>query len=140
MLYRCNICGISKRADEFYAQRGRASGVQGRCKPCSKAERAIDKMRNAEHTRAYQRARYRDLKARLRDYLTTHPCVDCGESDPIVLEFDHVRGVKNRDVTTMVRDGCSWNTILQEIAKCEIRCANCHRKVTARRRTSVRAA
>jgi hypothetical protein len=71
-------------------------------------------------------------------YLNAHPCVDCGESDPVVLDFDHVRGVKLKEVTEMVRDGMSIANIQSEIEKCEIRCANCHRRATARRRAEGR--
>jgi len=65
------------------------------------------------------------------DYLLTHPCVDCGESDPIVLEFDHVRGDKKRPLAKLIRQGLSARTIEDEIAKCDVRCANCHRRKTA---------
>lgn len=63
-------------------------------------------------------------------YLSTHPCVDCGEGDPIVLEFDHVYGVKRLAVSHMI-GSFSWATIAEEIGKCEVRCANCHRRKTA---------
>jgi hypothetical protein len=59
-------------------------------------------------------------------YFATHPCVDCGESDPIVLTFDHVRGKKSNDIATMVGSGLSLATIRVEIEKCEVRCYNCH--------------
>lgn len=65
-------------------------------------------------------------------HLTTHPCVDCGESDPIVLEFDHVRGVKTKVISLLIGDGSSVKWIREEIAKCEVRCANCHRRKTAK--------
>jgi hypothetical protein len=59
-------------------------------------------------------------------------CVDCGLQDPIVLEFDHV-GRKRAAVTTLAWHACSLATIDAEIRECEIRCANCHRRVTAAR-------
>ena len=62
-------------------------------------------------------------------------CVDCGESNPIVLDFDHVRGLKVDNIADMVGRPCSINKIEEEIKKCEIRCANCHRIVTHNRRT-----
>jgi len=63
-------------------------------------------------------------------YLETHPCIDCGESDPIVLDFDHVRGVKIANVSRGVRDRWDIEKLKEEIFKCEVRCANCHRRIT----------
>lgn len=73
----------------------------------------------------------------LREYRMTHPCVDCGESDWVVLEFDHVRGVKFKDVGLLSGRGASLAVIKEEIAKCDVRCANCHRRVTYNRRHSI---
>lgn len=67
----------------------------------------------------------------LKEYLSSHPCVDCHEPDPVVLDFDHVSGVKKGHVPSMCSEGMSWNTISAEIEKCEVRCANCHRRRTA---------
>ena len=66
------------------------------------------------------------------EYLETHPCVDCGESDPCTLDFDHVRGDKKFCVSKRVNTASKWETILAEIEKCEVRCANCHRRKTAK--------
>lgn len=57
-------------------------------------------------------------------------CVDCGLQDPLVLEHDHI-GEKRGTVMTLVHDGCSRATIEKEIAQCEVRCVNCHRKRTS---------
>jgi hypothetical protein len=73
----------------------------------------------------------------LIEYFESHSCVDCGETDPVVLEFDHLRD-KSFDVGRKLIH-TTWKTILDEIAKCEVVCANCHRRRTARRRGSVRA-
>jgi hypothetical protein len=70
------------------------------------------------------------LRSFIDAQLATKQCVDCGINDPIVLQFDHVRGTKVNDVSRLVRASASEQAILEEIAKCEIRCANCHQRRT----------
>lgn len=56
------------------------------------------------------------------------PCADCKQTfDPVCMDFDHVRGVKRKKIVQLVNDGYSKDVILEEIAKCELVCANCHR-------------
>jgi hypothetical protein len=64
--------------------------------------------------------------------LSTTRCVDCGEGDPVVLDFDHI-GPKRRPVTRLAWRGCSLATLDAQIRECEVRCANCHRRATAAR-------
>lgn len=66
-------------------------------------------------------------------YLDDKQCVDCGYSNSIALEFDHVSGGKTRGVAETVLGGYSIKRIEEEISKCEIVCANCHRVRTATR-------
>ena len=68
----------------------------------------------------------------VQQYKLDHPCADCGENDPVVLEFDHVRGEKS---FTIGQNVCSHSVeeVQDEIAKCDVACANCHRRRTARR-------
>jgi hypothetical protein len=75
--------------------------------------------------------------AYLIEFFRTRPCVDCGESDPLVLEFDH-RSDKIFNISKGIRDH-SWASVLDEIAKCDVVCANCHRRRTARRGRFARA-
>jgi hypothetical protein len=70
-------------------------------------------------------ARGRDREATNRaliEVALAEGCLSCGELDPIVLEFDHVRGDKVRNVTEMM----GTEALRAEIAKCDVRCANCH--------------
>ena len=84
--------------------------------------------------------RARALRARaetrglLAAYLAENSCVDCGEDDIRVLDFDHRPGVvKVAEVARMAMHGMSWRAIEAEIAKCDVRCANCHRRRTSER-------
>lgn len=74
-------------------------------------------------------------KKRLAEIKQASGCVDCGESNHIVLDFDHLRD-KKYNVSRMIHDGFSWKAILKEIQKCEVVCANCHRIRTYLRLTT----
>ena len=74
----------------------------------------------------------------LLEIFRAQPCVDCGESDRLVLEFDH-RGDKLFDIATGLRDR-NWASVLREMAQCDVVCANCHRRRTALRGRFLRAA
>jgi hypothetical protein len=85
--------------------------------------------------------RKRALVARRTAYLIElfreRPCVDCGESDPLVLEFDHL-GHKNFGIAAGLANR-NWQAVLDEIAACDVVCANCHRRRTAVRADFARA-
>ena len=67
----------------------------------------------------------------LADFLRVHPCVDCGEADLLVLDFDHRDpSTKRLEISSML-EGYSWAAISAEIATCDVRCSNCHRRRTA---------
>lgn len=133
----CTRCGPPAQPIENFAIRNRARGTrQYICRDCQN-----EYVRTHYHA---NRAAYIE-KARVRNtgqirinadfmiaYLGNHPCVDCGESDIIVLEFDHLRN-KVADVSVLARGGYSIETIQKEIDKCEVVCANCHRRRTAKR-------
>ena len=61
-------------------------------------------------------------------------CADCGyNKDAYALQFDHIDDNKKKNVSDMISSDYSWNTILEEIAKCEVICANCHAIRTKKR-------
>ena len=113
VLRRCGRCGESKPVDDFNWRR-RAKG-----------QRDVDQARERKQMLAVERTTY------LLAYFADHPCADCGEDDPVVLEFDHL-GDKEFGVGSALPYR-AWASILEEIAKCDVVCANCHRRRTARR-------
>ncbi len=67
-------------------------------------------------------------------FLAEHTCVDCGEADVRCLDFDHRdSATKSAEVSVLLGQGHAWSRIRAEMAKCDVRCANCHRRVTADR-------
>lgn len=61
-------------------------------------------------------------------YLLGHPCLDCGETDPRVLDFDHTWPKRFTIGDALTRSNISQDLLASEMERCEIRCANCHRK------------
>lgn len=138
---RCTMCGGVFPLEEFHRNRAKPDGLQNRCKTCNieRNKRWYRENPGARATRMddYARRRRETLHRRILEYLREHPCVDCGEADPVVLEFDHLRD-KVRNVSGMANARMPWGRIQAEIEKCDVVCANCHRRRTARRIQSFR--
>lgn len=105
------------------------------CKPCHREY-------NREHYQANKqvyidKARKNDLKylqlirEYIWNYLLEHPCLHCGEDDPRVLEFDHLDpSIKSFNISEASKNVSKIETVQAEIDKCQILCANCHRRKT----------
>jgi len=72
----------------------------------------------------------------VREALSGAACVDCGLADLLVLEFDHV-STKAASVSRLAHGGYSMKRLQDEISRCQIRCANCHRRRTRERKAAL---
>lgn len=130
----CGRCNIEKDVSNFRKRSAVSHGLQAWCKECY-AEYDRERYATSESERNRKKRNRKNTSARTKDYvyeyLLSHPCVDCGENDPVVLEFDHMKpGNKYRNVSDLLQFGLP--SIEKEIEKCEVRCANCHRRKTAK--------
>lgn len=135
---KCTKCHQWKEEDEFPWKSKKKGYRHAVCKECT-AKRSHkwyeeNKDRQIETARANRETYRQQAQDYVWNYLSTHPCVDCGETDPMVLTFDHVRGKKRKSISVMVTRGWSLDTIIEEIGKCEVRCANCHMRAEKKRR------
>lgn len=132
---RCSKCQQVKSLTDFALNRRRADGRTTYCKSCKKQYNAtyytLTKDRHNPSRAERRRQAKAEATARVIEYLREHPCVDCGEADIVVLDFDHQRD-KEVGVSELVGAGAPWERILAEIEKCEVVCANDHRRRTAR--------
>src|SRR6266566_7965784 len=132
----CTKCGELKPLDDFPPVRRGEPKLQSWCRECFAEANARNYRKNHERekTRLVRQVAQRrsEVRQRIIEYLREHPCVDCGESDIVVLEFDHVAD-KVADVSVYAGGGRSWERVKAEIDKCEVRCANCHRRKTRER-------
>ena len=133
----CKGCGEERDIEEF-TWKNRARQIrQSRCRFCT-MKKSADHYKNNKSTyvlKAKDRNDriFKENRCLLDTYLQAHPCVDCGCSDIRVLDFDHIRGIKTDNISSMLKRKCAWSTIEAEIAKCEVRCGNCHRIKTIER-------
>lgn len=132
------MCRRDLPRSQFNVKSASPDGVQNVCRDCNRAQAREYYARNRDaHLRVVmaRRAEQRRLAIEVvGEYLLAHPCVDCGEVDVRVLDFDHrVGSGKGAEVMRLVQNGYSVTRVMVEIAKCDVRCRNCHAKVTYER-------
>jgi hypothetical protein len=129
----CSKCKQVKTIEEFpYRNKSKGTRVSW-CKPC-KQEYESEHYRKSDSRKLQIRSQNKVQRERciaLALAAKSSGCVDCGEKDPIVLDFDHL-GDKIKNVAEMMNG--TPHKMLAEIAKCEVVCANCHRRRTHSRR------
>jgi hypothetical protein len=101
-----------------------------------------EKQREAIRKHYYANKEYyiekaRKQKAELRDWLyklkASTPCTDCGIIYPsYVTDYDHIGDDKVMNISKLINRG-SAKKVKEEIKKCELVCANCHRERTYQR-------
>ncbi len=134
----CPGCGQECDVEKDFAWKNKLRGTRQRwCKSC---QAEANRKHYQNNKQIYlERALTRNTmvntenKQKVYNYLSAHPCVDCGQTDIRVLEFDHVYGNKYASITNLLKNAVGWNVIEAEIAKCEVRCVNCHRIKTSER-------
>jgi hypothetical protein len=133
---KCTSCKDDKFLSDFNKNKSKKDGYNNICRVCSNKRSKKYYHDNVEHHKVVIGVRRKKEvlinRQNLYNYYLEHPCVDCNENDPIVLESDHKDDAnKINNVSNMVYQN-SWGTILIELEKCETRCANCHRRRTAK--------
>lgn len=109
----CSNCHFEKDEGEFHWKDKNHTILNSRCKKCSN-----------ERMKELRQERYK----KVQEYKTTKGCKVCGEKRHWVLDLHHIDSdTKEKGISDMLRKNCSWEKILQELSKCEVLCANCHR-------------
>lgn len=128
---KCSSCGEIKTPDCFGKKKRAKDGLQSLCKPCNKAYQQMHYAANKEDYLARNKRVVSETRGWLVAYKTGKPCTDCGGVfHHVAMDFDHL-GDKLFDVSDMIKHG--KKKILEEIAKCELVCSNCHRVRTHER-------
>jgi len=131
----CCTCREAKPMTEFVVKNRKTGTRSTKCRLCqaaySREHYRLNRPRYLERTATQRKMNRESCRQNVFDYLLAHPCVDCGEADPIVLEFDHRDASTKRDSISRLMKHVTWAALGREIGRCDVRCANCHRKRTA---------
>lgn len=110
---QCSDCREFKPTTEFYWKNKEHTVLNSKCKHCS--NKRMTELR---------RERYE----RIQEYKTHKGCKVCGETRHWVLDLHHRdEDTKEYTISNMLRKNMSWENILEELEKCDVLCANCHR-------------
>jgi hypothetical protein len=125
----CTKCKLEKPLADFPIRSGPSAIASNRDgKPYSHCRQCF-----RQHSNKYGKSNRSKNVKKLVEFLKEHPCVDCAEKDYLVLQFDHVTGVKRANVSFIAKV-YAWKHVEEEIKKCVVRCANCHTRKTAKER------
>lgn len=128
----CTRCRLTKPLDDFARKRADREWRHSWCKVCQKSYKDSHYASNKPSYFALAKKHRERLRDLVRSVKESKPCADCGRRYPhYVMDFDH------RDPTTkkfnighLSRDVAGEKAILDEIAKCDLVCSNCHRERT----------
>jgi hypothetical protein len=131
MSLRCSTCKEVLPEENFVKKVGTKRGFSYKCRNCHNTYcREQWYVKNSEKQKASGKAWKEKQRIKVYEYLLEHPC-ECGESDPVVLEFDHDDKTEKSYTISKMIGKISNETLMKEIEKCTVRCANCHRRRTA---------
>ena len=130
----CSKCLTPKEETCFSKRAKSKDGLKNCCKDCDRLySSSLDKNKlNTRKLKAFKERR-NGIRVKILEYLKDKSCECCGEADPVVLEFDHINpSQKEFVISEAVGKVYGWDRIEAELKKCQILCANCHRRKTAK--------
>ena len=126
----CPRCRLTKPIAKFGSRRGE-SAAQAYCRLCNMEYQKQYYVDN--RTTALKKAGDRKIRQRkiLTNFLTTYlkdnHCVNCGNDNIVVLEFDHLDpSLKSFSISDAISNGTSLTRLMKELRKCQVLCRNCH--------------
>ena len=128
-LKKCGSCQKKKNKEEFNFKNKKTGLRQSKCKQCTRLKSKEHYNENKEYyikkARVADTIRVEKNRYYIWSVLKKSKCIDCGNDNPLVLDFDHKKD-KELDVSKLVFS-VGIEKLKNEIKKCEIRCCNCHK-------------
>ena len=137
----CTKCGETKPETDYYFKDKSSGRLHSQCKLCYKLHRATYYSQHyskysesyRKRAKAYRNKVRMEYRTNMEAFMKDKSCSVCSESDSVVLELDHVDpSQKLFSISQAVRLGKKWSDVIIEIEKCQVLCANCHRRKTSK--------
>ena len=137
IMKKCTACKLQKSITEFNKNKSRKDGLQSKCRACSKQYAKEHYNKNKPYYKEKSKLYREHLRTKLDAVKQKSPCKDCGNFyHPVCMDFDHVNDDKVDSVSVLLTSA-SWEVVLEEISKCDLVCANCHRLRTHKRYSGI---
>lgn len=132
----CSDCQNTLPESEFNLASSKSARLQPYCRECQSAHQKEWYQKNKNRRKRQVNQQRKELRLKLKeilDKIKDVPCKDCNQKyNPWQMDFDHLKD-KKANVGELANGCYSVEVVLEEVAKCEVVCANCHRDRTHKR-------
>lgn len=129
MKKQCTKCKQWKDEEEFSWKNKSEGKRHSQCKECRRKadnQRYKEDVNRRDSVKMVHKNQVKFIRDYIQDVKKHSKCAICGESRWYVLDFHHIKD-KKFTIAQKIPEGCSLDTIKEEISKCIVLCANCHR-------------
>lgn len=126
MTKKCSKCKIDKTLNDFVKNKTKKDGYSVNCKQCQYQLQRQWYANNPDNQKIRVKNNKQKISKWLHEYKKKLKCEKCNFSHPAALDFHHIYD-KTREISGAHQQGWSKKRILEEIKKCVVLCANCHR-------------
>lgn len=125
----CNKCNETKDITEFAKNKTRKDGYNNICKACFKLYRDQHYQNNKDYYKEKAKNYRKSMVESLEKFKATLECENCGEKRTYCLDFHHIDpNEKDGNISNLIRS-TNLEKVKEEISKCKVLCANCHREL-----------
>jgi hypothetical protein len=124
---KCSRCKQVKQLGEFGKNSARKDGLQNSCRECQRNYTRNHYRKNKQYYKDKAKQYREDVREWFRQWKRTLKCEQCGEDRSACLDFHHIDPAEKEFNVSYAWCWGSKKRILEEAAKCDVLCSNCHR-------------
>jgi hypothetical protein len=129
---KCTSCNTVQPTENFRKFSRSKDGLAHQCKTCADVGSERWRQRNLDKRKQQQKDRQVELLEQYQEWKSKQQCAVCGEDESVCLDLHHTDPTQKDDtVSNLVYRTTSWSRVYEEVQKCVVLCANCHRKTHA---------